>query len=107
MKLAHCSGTSSSKKIASTGQTSAQTPQSIHSSGLMKYCSAASSEWIQSTGQTSTQDASFVPMHGSVMTYVIACFLLPTHGKLSHCDALGPLKPARRSSVTNSRTGEV
>ena len=39
MKPAHCSGTSSSKKIASTGQTSAQTPQSMHSAGLMKYCS--------------------------------------------------------------------
>jgi hypothetical protein len=34
---AHCSGRSSSKKMASTGQTSAQTPQSMHSSGLMKY----------------------------------------------------------------------
>src|SRR6478672_4951101 len=69
---AHCSGKSSSKKMASTGQTSAQTPQSMHSSGLMKYWSASSVEWMQSTGQTSTQEASFVPMHGWVMTYVIA-----------------------------------
>ena len=46
-------GKSSSKKMASTGQTSAQTPQSMHSSGLMKYWSASSVEWIQSTGQTS------------------------------------------------------
>lgn len=35
LNSAHCSGRSSSKKIASTGQTSAQTPQSMHSSGLM------------------------------------------------------------------------
>jgi hypothetical protein len=46
-------------------------------------------------------------MHGSVMTYVIAYFLLTRHGKLSLSDALGPLIPARRSSVTNSRTRSV
>src|SRR5215203_5821755 len=68
VKDAHCSGKSSSKKMASTGQTSAQTPQSMHSSGLMKYCSWSSSEWMQSTGQTSTHEASFVPMHGCAMT---------------------------------------
>jgi len=66
----HCWGRSSSKKIASTGQTSAQTPQSMHSSGSMKYRSAASSVWMQSTGQTSTHDPSLTPMQGCAMTYV-------------------------------------
>ena len=31
----HCSGTESSGKMASTGQTASQAPQSMHSSGLM------------------------------------------------------------------------
>ena len=36
MKLFHCSGVSSSAKIAFTGQTGSQAPQSMHSSGWMK-----------------------------------------------------------------------
>jgi len=35
VKLAHFSGKSSSAKIAVTGQTGTQAPQSIHSTGLM------------------------------------------------------------------------
>src|SRR5438270_816752 len=63
MKLRHCSGTSSSGKIASTGHGSTHAPQSMHSSGSMKYMFAASSVWMQSTGQTSTQEASFTALH--------------------------------------------
>src|SRR5688572_32333159 len=83
---AHCSGRSSSKKMASTGQTSAQTPQSMHSSGLMKYCSASSVEWMQSTGQTSTQLLSLTPIHGWAITYATAHRSLPcTQGDESTC----------------------
>ena len=39
---------------------------------------ASSSEWMQSTGQTSTHEASFTPMQGSVMTYVIRRSLFQT-----------------------------
>src|SRR5262249_10964755 len=76
MKFFHFSGVSSSAKIASTGHAGTQAPQSIHSSGWMNSCSAASNSgssfrgWMQSTGQTSTQAVSFVPMQGSVMVYV-------------------------------------
>src|SRR5262245_63186492 len=69
MNEVHSAGTSSSGKIASTGQGSTHAPQSMHSSGSMKYISAASSVWMQSTGQTSTHEASFTPMQGWVMTY--------------------------------------
>jgi hypothetical protein len=31
---------------------------------------------MQSTGQTSTHELSFVPMHGSAITYVICAVLL-------------------------------
>src|SRR3712207_9099326 len=48
----------------------------MHSSGLMKYCSASSVEWMQSTGQTSTQLLSLTPMHGCAITYVMATALL-------------------------------
>src|SRR5258707_3293857 len=58
--------------MASTGQGSTHAPQSMHSSGSMKYCSDASSEWMQSTGQTSTQEASLSPIHGWVMVYATA-----------------------------------
>src|SRR5437016_11099521 len=76
MKLRHCSGTSSSGKIASTGHGSTHAPQSMHSSGSMKYMSEASSLWMQSTGQTSTQEASFRPTQGWVMTYAMAVPIL-------------------------------
>src|SRR4028118_2260999 len=42
MKCFHLSGTSSSAKIASTGQAGTQAPQSMHSSGWMKSCVAGS-----------------------------------------------------------------
>src|SRR5581483_8456936 len=38
----HSSGTADSSKIAVTGQAGSHAPQSIHSSGLMKRCSASS-----------------------------------------------------------------
>src|SRR5919106_4444475 len=66
------SGTASSAKIAVTGHSGSQAPQSMHSSGSMKYIESSSVAWMQSTGQTSTHEASFTPMHGSVITYVIA-----------------------------------
>src|SRR5205823_13717696 len=69
MKLRHCSGTSSSGKMASTGHGSTHAPQSMHSSGSMKYMFAASSVWMQSTGQTSTHEASLTSMQGWTMTY--------------------------------------
>src|SRR6266436_553377 len=42
MKCFHCSGVSSSTKMAFTGQTGSQAPQSIHSSGWMKSWSGPS-----------------------------------------------------------------
>src|SRR5919108_4075024 len=65
------SGTASSAKIAVTGHSGSHAPQSMHSSGSMKYIASSSVAWMQSTGQTSTHEASFTPMHGSVMTYVM------------------------------------
>src|SRR3954452_10840914 len=65
----------SSDVIASTGQASTHASQSMHSSGSMYSWSACSNPgssgvgWMQSTGQTSTHEVSFVPMHGSLMTY--------------------------------------
>src|ERR1043165_2810498 len=73
----HLSGTSSSTKIASTGQAGTHAPQSMHSSGGMKSIFADSKAgsslrgWMQSTGQTSTHAVSLVPMQGSVITYAI------------------------------------
>src|SRR4051812_11423052 len=66
-----------SSKMAFTGQTGSQAPQSMQSSGLMKRCWASAKPasslrgWMQSTGQTSTQSADFVPMHLEVMTRVM------------------------------------
>src|ERR1700730_9353211 len=70
----HFSGKSSSAKIADTGHTGTQAPQSMHSTGSMYSISSdgkASSSflgWIQSTGQASTQAVSLVPIHGSAIT---------------------------------------
>src|SRR5579863_8600614 len=78
----HSSGVADSSKIAVTGQAGSHAPQSMHSSGLMYNISACSKSsslcvgWMQSTGQTSTHEASFTPMHGSVMTYVIVVIIL-------------------------------
>ena len=69
-------GSASSGKIASTGHSGSQAPQSMHSSGSMMRMRPNS--WMQSTGQTSTQERSLMSMQGSAMMYVIA-ELLP-HG---------------------------
>src|SRR3981081_1259776 len=68
MKGSHLSGSASSGKIASTGHSGSQAPQSMHSSGSMTRMRPAS--WMQSTGQTSTQDLSLMSMQGSAMMYV-------------------------------------
>src|SRR5687767_3676426 len=68
--------------MAFTGHSGSHAPQSMHSSGFMNSWMAASKPgsslrgWMQSTGQTSTHEASFRPMHGSVITYVISPGLL-------------------------------
>src|SRR5271168_439676 len=91
VKLDHFSGRSSSANIAVTGQTGTHAPQSMHSTGLMNSCFSPSNPasslrgWMQSTGQTSTHAVSFVPMHGSAITYAIQTLLL------SDC---GPAAPA-------------
>src|SRR3954452_4370056 len=64
----HLSGSASSGKIASTGHSGSQAPQSMHSSGSMTRMRFAS--WMQSTGHTSTQDLSLMSMQGSEMMYV-------------------------------------
>ena len=56
----------SSGKIASTGHSGSQAPQSMHSSGSITSIRAAS--WMQSTGQTSTHERSLMSMHGSAIT---------------------------------------
>ncbi len=83
VKAFHFSGRSSSAKIADTGQTGTQAPQSMHSTGSMYNISSSGNAgasflgWIQSTGQASTQAVSLVPMHGSAITYVIKSVSLP------------------------------
>src|SRR5690348_8207249 len=64
----HLSGSASSGKIASTGHSGSQAPQSMHSSGSITRM--RSNSWMQSTGQTSTQDRSLMSMQGSAMMYV-------------------------------------
>src|ERR1700751_4682211 len=68
MNAFHLSGSASSGKIASTGHSGSQAPQSMHSSGSMTRIRSAS--WMQSTGQTSTHDLSLMSIHGSEMMYV-------------------------------------
>src|ERR1700693_6151016 len=68
MNGAHLSGSASSGKIAWTGHSGSQAPQSMHSSGSITRIRAAS--WMQSTGQTSTQDLSLMSIQGSAMMYV-------------------------------------
>src|SRR6266567_9126577 len=107
IKLFHAAGTADSSKIAVTGQAGSHAPQSIHSSGLMNKCSLSSNPcsfwegWMQSTGQTSTQVASFTPIHGCVMTYVIfpigLLFLKDTD---SFSSGLRNSSASRESSVT-------
>src|SRR6476661_1787658 len=69
----HLSGRASSGKIASTGHSGSQAPQSMHSSGSMTRIRPAS--WMQSTGQTSTQERSLMSIQGSAMMYVTAATL--------------------------------
>src|SRR5690242_250458 len=70
----HFSGRSSAAKIADTGHTGTQAPQSIHSTGSIKsnssvaYPSSSFFGWMQSTGQASTQAVSLVLMQGSAIT---------------------------------------
>src|SRR5436305_10316508 len=77
VKAFHFSGRSSSAKIAETGHTGTQAPQSMHSTGSIKSwstpsnCGASFLGWMQSTGQASTHAESFVPMQGSAITYAI------------------------------------
>src|SRR5215469_4559622 len=70
MNGSHFSGSASSGKIASTGHSGSQAPQSMHSSGSMTRMRPAS--WMQSTGQTSTQERSLMSIQGSEMMYVTA-----------------------------------
>src|SRR5215472_18494678 len=77
VKAFHFSGRSSRAKIAETGHTGTQAPQSIHSTGSINNISVPSNcgssflGWMQSTGHASTQAASLVPMQGSAITYAI------------------------------------
>src|ERR1700676_3931804 len=77
VKLFHFSGRSSSAKIADTGQTGTQAPQSMHSTGSMynisssAYAGESFFGWMQSTGQASTHAVSSVARHGSAITYAI------------------------------------
>src|SRR3954452_13655634 len=68
----HFSGSASSGKIASTGHSGSQAPQSMHSSGSITRMRPAS--WMQSTGQTSTHERSLMSMHGSEMMYVTGAY---------------------------------
>src|SRR5580700_9665617 len=87
VKLFHFSGKSSKAKMAVTGQTGTQAPQSMHSVGFMYSCVTFSCSgsslrgWMQSTGQTSTHAVSFVPMHGSAITYAIQGLLCWTQDR--------------------------
>src|SRR6476660_1454613 len=68
----HLSGSASSGKIASTGHSGSQAPQSMHSSGSIT--SMRSASWMQSTGHTSTHERSLMSMQGSAMMYVTAAY---------------------------------
>src|SRR3954464_4293106 len=72
-KGSHLSGSASSGKIASTGHSGSQAPQSMHSSGSITRMRPAS--WMQSTGQTSTQERSLMSIQGSAMMYVTTATL--------------------------------
>src|ERR1700755_250336 len=70
MNGSHLSGSASSGKVASTGHSGSQAPQSMHSSGSITRMRPAS--WMQSTGQTSTQERALMSIQGSAMMYVTA-----------------------------------
>src|SRR5215210_8718964 len=75
MNASHFSGRASSGKMASTGHSGSQAPQSMHSSGSM--ISMRSNSWMQSTGHTSTHERSLMSMQGSAMMYVTAARVYP------------------------------
>src|SRR3954462_5360184 len=87
----HLSGSAASGKIASTGHSGSQAPQSMHSSGSITRMRFAS--WMQSTGHTSTHDLTLMSMQGSEMmggTRATLATVLPRGRQL--CDELpGPL----------------
>src|ERR1700747_3609481 len=70
----HFSGRSSSAKMADTGHTGTQAPQSMHSTGSIysnssvAYAGSSFLGWMQSTGHASTHAVSLVPMQGSAIT---------------------------------------
>src|SRR6516162_2402091 len=105
VNFCHFSGRSSSAKIAVTGQTGTHAPQSMHSVGLIYSCvtlscSASSLRgWMQSTGHTSTHAVSFVPMHGSAITYAIQ-LLLCSFGTLAAALGLLPAQISFHSGRT-------
>ena len=91
----HLSGSASSGKIASTGHSGSQAPQSMHSSGSM--ISIRSNSWMQSTGQTSTHERSLMSMQGSAMMYVTAASLasdVRPDGAVSSATISGTRSPA-------------
>ena len=65
----HSAGSDSSGKIALTGHSGSQAPQSMHSFGSMySVRSVPCSKWMQSTGQTATHAWSITSTHGSAIT---------------------------------------
>src|SRR5262245_48171605 len=89
-------GTSSSGKMAVTGHSGSQAPQSMHSSGWMYSWSSPS--YMQSTGQTSTHALSLTPMHASVITYVMKPGLLRT-GVSTRIGIEIRIAPGRRKGI--------
>src|SRR5689334_15261872 len=91
----HLAGSASSGKIASTGHSGSQAPQSMHSSGSMTRI--RSNSWMQSTGQTSTHERSLMSMQGSAMMYVTGAQSTDAAGLARQLldDLLGPLDEGR------------
>src|ERR1700685_3915670 len=75
----------------------------MQTSGSMNSIVSSSLPWMQSTGHTSTHDLSFVPMHGSVMMYVMAREGL--RGGPGRSYRLKGEKPAARAGVSVGRYG--
>ena len=100
-KGSHLSGSASSGKIASTGHSGSQAPQSMHSSGSM--ISIRSNSWMQSTGQTSTHERSLMSMQGSAMMYVTAASLASgaqTDGAVSSATISGTRSTSADLTIT-------
>src|SRR5258705_5501251 len=110
----HLSGRASSGKIASTGHSGSQAPQSMHSSGSITRMRPAS--WMQSTGQTSTQDLSLMSIQGSAMMYVTQATLAKRSVRRRQllCELAAPLDERRlhdhlveTGRVAGSQAGRV